>query len=215
MKRATWAACVGLVLLLPGAGLLARAAYVKTKGMVGVALIERALDATLRDGRARRPWSWADLHPVARLEVARLGVERPILSNATGSALAFGLGHVDGTAEPGRRGNCVVAGHRDSWAEFLRDLRPGDGILVRTHAGTTVYRVASARVVRHDDPSVAVDDGRARLTLVTCWPFSGWLHSPWRYVVECDEGTVPFVPATAARSPHRRRALRRSRSAAT
>lgn len=194
MKRGTWAACAGIALLLPGAGLLARAAYVKTKGIVGVGLIERSLDATLRDGRARRPWSWADMHPVARLTVPRLGVERPILSNATGSALAFGLGHVDGTAEPGRRGNCVVAGHRDSWAEFLRDLRAGDEISARTHAGTTVYRVASARVVRHDDPRVAVDGGEARLTLVTCWPFSGWLHSPWRYVVVCDAPSLPSTP---------------------
>jgi sortase A len=194
VKRRTWAACVGIVLLLPGAGLLAHAAYVKTKGMVGVALIDRALDATLRDGKARRPWSWADMHPVARLTVPRLGVERPILSNATGSALAFGLGHEDGTAEPGSPGNCIVAGHRDSWAGFLRDLRSGDEVVVGTHTGEATYRVVATHVVRHDDPRVAVDSAGARLTLVTCWPFSGWLHSPWRYVVVCETDGRPLSP---------------------
>jgi sortase (surface protein transpeptidase) len=30
------------------------------------------------------------------------------------------------------------------------------------------------------------DEGDDRLTLVTCWPFRGWLHSPWRYVVRAE-----------------------------
>jgi sortase A len=185
VKRGTYAACAGLVLLLPGAGLLARAAYVRAKGALGVALIERALDGTLSDGRDRRPWSWADMHPVARLRVPRLDLERPVLSNATGSALAFGLGHVDGTAEPGAAGNCVIAGHRDSWAEFLQDLRAGDEVVVTTPGARSTYFVAETRVARHDDGAVAAGTGDERLTLVTCWPFSGWLHSPWRYVVVC------------------------------
>jgi sortase A len=183
MKRTTRAALVGTLLLLPGSFLVARAAWVKAKGEVGEVLIDRALDANLKDGAARRPWSWADMHPVARVTVPRLGIERPVLSNATGSALAFGIGHVDGTAEPGAAGNCVLAGHRDSWASFLEELRVGDEVVIETHRGRTTYRVASTEVVRFDDGGVLRDDGDDRLTLVTCWPFRGWLHSPWRYVV--------------------------------
>ena len=185
MSRRTRAALVAAVLLVPGSWLVARAAWVSAKGAVGEVLIHRALAATLDDGVARPPWSWADMHPVARLSVPRLAVERPVLSNATGSALAFGIGHVDGTAEPGAPGNCVLAGHRDSWASFLRDLRASDDVVVETPSGRAVYRVALTSVVSGDDGRVLRDDGRDRLTLVTCWPFSGWLHSPWRYVVTC------------------------------
>jgi sortase A len=183
MTRARCAALAGAILLVPGSFLLARAGWVRAKGAVGVILIHRALASTLKDGHPHRPWRSADMHPIARLTVPRLGIERAILSNATGSAMAFGIGHVDGTAEPGARGTCVLAGHRDSWAEFLADLRVDDEIVMDTPAGRGVYRVLSMSIVRFDDGGVLRDSSRDRLTLLTCWPFRGWLHSPWRYVV--------------------------------
>jgi sortase A len=187
MRCATRATFVAGTLLLSGSFLLARAGWVKAKGAVGEVLIHRALVATLEDGRARRPWSSADMHPIARLSVPRLGIERPILSNASGPALAFGIGHVDGTANPTSEGNCVVAGHRDSWAGFLADLKPGDAVVVESFGHKADYVVDATEVVRFDDTSVLREHGGARLTLVTCWPFRGWLHSPWRFVVHAKE----------------------------
>jgi sortase A len=184
---------VGAILLLPGSFLVTRACWVKAKGAVGEVLIHRALTATLEDGKARRPWSWADMHPVARVTVPRLGVDRPVLSNASGPALAFGIGHVDGTRLPASGGNCVLAGHRDSWAKFLEDLRIADDVVVEAPGRRAVYRVASMQVVRFDDARVLRDEGDDRLTLLTCWPFRGFLHSPWRYVVRCvrDDRILP------------------------
>ncbi|HJQ97520.1 MAG TPA: class D sortase [Candidatus Polarisedimenticolaceae bacterium] len=178
MSRRRGALLLGTALLLPGAALLARAGYVRAKGAVGVILIDRALTATLADGVERRPWSWADMQPIARLRVPRLGVERAVLSNASGSAMAFGLGRIDGTS--------VIVGHRDSWAGFLEDVAVGDEVVLETHEGRTTYRVADLRVARFDDRSVPVDASPDRLVLVTCYPFRGWLHSPWRYVVRCE-----------------------------
>jgi sortase A len=126
------------------------------------------------------------MHPVARLVVPRLSIERPVLSNASGPALAFGIGHVDGTAAPCAPGNCVLAGHRDSWAAFLADLRAGDVVEIETPGGRASYRVTGTAVVRFDRSGVLDDDGIDRLTLVTCWPFRGLLHSPWRYVVHAE-----------------------------
>ncbi len=188
MKRRIICVLAG-VLLLPGSFLVARAGWVRVKGAIGVVLIDRALESTLRDGRARPPWSSADMHPIARLEVPRLGVARAVLSNASGPALAFGIGHVDGTAGPGAPGACVLAGHRDSWAAFLADLRVGDDVVIEAPGGRHTYRVASTEVVRFDDTSVL--DGRSdRVVLMTCWPFRGWLHSPWRFVVDCEPTRV-------------------------
>src|SRR4029077_6740745 len=107
MKRSTRALVVGATLLVSGSLLLARAGWVAAKGAVGEVLIRRALAATLDDGVARPPWRWADMHPVARLSVPRLGLAEPVLSNATGPAMAFGIGRVN---------DFVLAGHRDSWA---------------------------------------------------------------------------------------------------
>lgn len=191
MTRTTGAAFGFALFLLPGSFLVARAAWVKVKGEVGEVLIDRALAATLKDGKARRPWSWADMHPIARVNVPRLGIERSVLSNATGSALAFGIGHVDGTAAPGSSGHCVLAGHRDGSASFLADLQPEDSVVVEAPGGRAAYRVASTAVVGFDDGGVLRDDGEDRLTLVTCWPFRGWLHSPWRYVVRCERVPPP------------------------
>ena len=186
MKRARRLAVAGAILLLPGSFLVARVGWVRAKGAVGVALIHRALAETLKDGKARLPWSWADMHPVARLSVPRLGIDRPVLSNASGPALAFGIGHVDGTAAPGTDGNCVLAGHRDSWGAFLADLRVGDAVAIEAPGRRSAYRVTGTAVVRFDDARVMRDEGDDRLTLVTCWPFRGWLHSPWRYVVRAE-----------------------------
>jgi sortase A len=191
MNRRHTAALLGALLLLPGGFLLARAGYVQAKGALGVALIERALDETLEDGQPRRPWSWADMHPLARLRVPRLGIERAVLSGATGNALAFGIGHVHGTAEPAAPGNCVLAGHRDSWAGFLGGLRIGDEVVIEAPGARKSYLVSSLSVVRLDDGRILDDPGEDRLTLVTCWPLDGWLHSSWRYVVVCRPADRP------------------------
>ncbi len=169
--------------------LLGDAACLRAKGWLAERLIERAFEAHLRDGRPHRPWRFADFHPVARLDAPRVRARRIVLSGAAGSSMAFGLGHVDGTALPGRPGACALAGHRDSWAAFLEQLRPGDELRLVTWSGTRVYRVSTTEVVSKDRAELLDDDGGSRLTLVTCYPFSGLLRSPWRYVVRCAAAT--------------------------
>jgi len=175
------------VVLLCGASLaLGRSAYLGAKAVVAGVLVDRALAANLADGETHPPWSWADTAPIAEVEVGEGGVRRAILSGASGSSLAFGLGHLDGTALPGERGTCAVLGHRDTWARFLRDVRLGTTVRVRTHRGITEYRVTSIRVVPATDGGVLGEVAGRRLALITCYPFSGLLRSPWRYVVTCD-----------------------------
>jgi len=170
-------------LMVAGGWLLGRQGYLKAKALLAERLIARSLQAHLLDGQAHRPWSWADIHPVAELQVERLGVRRAVLTGATGSSLAFGLGHVHGTAAPGERGNCVVAGHRDSWAEFLQELRVGDVLTLTSRAGVRRYRVQATQVVPINAGAVLARSSTQRLTLVTCWPFGGLTRSTRRYVV--------------------------------
>lgn len=213
-------AVAGAVLLCGGSGLLGREAYLEAKGMLAERLIVHALERHLEDGEAHRPWSWADFHPIAWLEVPHLRVRRHVLSGASGTSLAFGPGHVDGTAPPNGPGTCVLAGHRDTWLRFARDLRPGDEVTLRTTEGSRRYVARSGRVVPEDDLSVlelASPGSPRRLVLVTCWPFEGLLRSPWRYVVECEEqetalfqtGTLDRPDAVHTRRSHHGTLLRR------
>lgn len=172
-----------VVLALAGAGTLVRDGWWCAKGVVAGLLVDRATDAFLVDGEVHRPWSWADFHPVGRIDVEARGVSRPILSGATGAVLAFGLGHVDGTAPPGGPGLSVVGGHRDGYAAFLGDLVPGDLLTVRTARGATRWVVSGTRRVRDRRPVVDPGPGD-RLWLVTCWPVDGVRRTDARYVVE-------------------------------
>jgi sortase A len=180
------AAAGGLVLLAAGGFLLTEQGWLTAKARVAEALIDRALERHLDDGGVHRPWSWADMHPVASLEVPRLGVRRVVLSGATGSTLAFGAGHVHGTALPNERGNCAVAGHRDGRFAFLERLVPGDEVLLRTRNGAARYVVAARKVIDRRDVEVLEPTGTTRLTLITCYPFGGLRRSGLRYAVVCD-----------------------------
>lgn len=179
-------------------------AYLAAKGCLARVLIARATEATLADGRPRPPWSWADFHPVARVDVPRLRVSRPVLSGATGAVLAFGLGHVDGTARPGGRGLAVVGGHRDGDAAFLGELEVGDRVVVTDPDGTTTWTVHGRAVVEDGGPLVDPGPGN-RLWLVTCWPIDGVRPSDERLVVEAVPERGTLVTSRSGRASPRGR----------
>jgi sortase A len=171
------------LVIVSGSWLLAEQGWLAAKaGMAGI-LINRAYAAHLRDGLPHRPWDWADTHPIARLEVPRLGVTRTVLAGASGSSLAFGPGHVDGTSPPNTPGNCALAGHRDSWFAFLDGLRIGDELILETPGGRMRYRVTNLAAHSMWDASVLDSDHYRRLTLITCFPLDGSLSTERRYVV--------------------------------
>ena len=193
--RAAGLAAVSAACLFAGALLVGRQLYLEAKALTAGVLIERVWSERLDDGRSRPPWPWADFTPIARLEVRRLGIDRPILSDASARTLAFGLGHVPGSARPGEHGACVIAGHRDTWAAFLRELTPGEEVLVRSPAGGRRYRITSTAVVDAREYRVeagtssrggSADESGAsadRLVLTTCWPFDAVRRGTLRYVV--------------------------------
>jgi len=193
---------VALLLLSAGGGLLGRRVYIEAKALLAHLLIERALAAHLRDGAPHRPWAWADTYPIAVLTIDRLHVRRPVLAGASGTSLAFGAGHIDGTAPPNAPGHTVLAGHRDREFEFLRDLLPGDVLRLRTAGRAREYLVDGAGVVPGDDGTLLQPSTEDRLTLVTCYPFGGLWRSPLRYIVTAAARGVPVSRAiTNSSSP--------------
>jgi sortase A len=99
--------------------------------------------------------------------------------------MAFGPGHVDGSALPDRIGNCVISAHRDTQFAVLHDVQVGDPIVLQTRDGRAIrYRVLQHRVVNKNDVA-PLEPSRGRiLTLITCFPFDAIRPGgPLRYVV--------------------------------
>lgn len=171
------------LLLVTGLVLCGEQCYLRAKAQLAAALLDRALQASLRDGARHRPWPWADLAPIARLDAPRVAQSRVVIDSAAGSAMAFGLGHVDGTALPGSAGNVVLAGHRDSWARYLEELQRGDELVLTSTQGSRRYRVSALLIVDRAATDVLTAAQGDRLTLITCYPFTALLPSRERYIV--------------------------------
>jgi sortase A len=160
------------ILLALGAWQAGRGLWIQAKAGLAQVLIGRAWTRTLAGETAVKPWPWADTWPVAKLIVPRLGIERYVLAGADGSALAFGPGHAEGTARPGQDGNSVIGGHRDTHLAFLREVRPGDALIIeRPDKVRVTYRVGRAEILDRRDVWAMQQAGPTRLTLVTCYPF--------------------------------------------
>ncbi|PXA83325.1 class GN sortase [Nostoc sp. 3335mG] len=180
----------GLVILLlaalcvAGIVRIAAGAIVPAKAVVAQILLERAFDRSVERHQPQKPWGWADMAPVARIRVARLGVDRIVLDSGSGQAMAFGPTLLPGGAALGQPGVTVIAAHRDTHFRFLKHVRAGDiieveGIDGRDHR----YRVQAGEVVRWDRFAVSQDLAENELALSTCYPFDAVRHGPLRYVV--------------------------------
>ncbi len=185
--------------------------FVHTKAWLAQALVERAWELNRTRGAASaRPWRWADTAPVARLDFVRQRATRIVLAGDSGRVLAFGPGHRHGSPLPGRGGNSVVSGHRDTHFAVLRELQLGDAIEVDTIDGTRVrYRVSAMHVVHERALGVVDDNGEDELTLVTCWPFDAVrAGGPLRYVVSASRASseaasrAPVSAATPLHAPN-------------
>lgn len=183
MKSTT---AVGRLLLITGLVLLAQALWMPLKAVLAQSLLRRAYEQA--PGQAR-PWPWADFAAVAELTMPRLGVRQLVLDQASPRALAFGPGLQIGvpTTAPALQ-RLVLAGHRDSHFEWLRELAVGDELLLSLPAAgrapATRYRVVQTQVVdsRSTRLSSAAADGE--LLLTTCWPFDALVAGgPLRYAV--------------------------------
>lgn len=174
-RSSTKARALGPLLLIcfaAGVWHLGQGVYIHAKAKLAQYLIAGAWAKTIAGQRAVKPWPWADTWPVARLTVPSAGADLFVLAGASGRTIAFGPGHVYGTAMPGAEGNSVIGGHRDTHFAVLRDLKAGDDLIVqRADARTRRYRVSDARAVDKAEIAVTRDRGDTRLTLVTCWPF--------------------------------------------
>jgi len=189
-----------VVFICWGVGQMARGAYIHSKASLAQVLIRRAWAHTSKKGGSPKPWPWADTTPVARLGAPMHRVDMIVLDGGSGRTLAFGPGHVSGTARPGEAGNVVIAGHRDTHFRFLKDLTRGDTLLMEGRDGELHdYEVVKMDIVDHTRADLLADFGDDRLTLITCYPFDAIVPGgPLRYVVTAVR--VPSSPKLLSRA---------------
>ena len=120
---------------------------------------------------------------MAALDSSRIGLSVMVLEGTDEHTLGLGAGHMPGSGVPGKVGNVVIAGHRDTFFRPLRGIRPGDSIELTSPEGTYQYRVNWTRVVAPNDTRLLKPTGQEVLTLVTCYPFSYIGSAPHRLVV--------------------------------
>jgi sortase A len=141
---------------------------------------------------------------IGRVEIPRLGFRAIVLEGSDSGTLRVAVGRIPETADPGQKGNIVLAGHRDSFFRPLKGIRDGDEIELVTPQGNYRYSVQWTQVVNPTDTQVLQPTRDASLTLVTCYPFHYIGPAPQRFIVrarQIDAGPPTQVSAASYRMP--------------
>lgn len=109
-----------------------------------------------------------------RLQIPALNIDASVLHGTDWEQLKLGVGHSVGTANPGERGNLVLAAHNDVYGELFRyldRLKPGDEVIA--YAGQRRYRyvITSSRIVKPTQVEVMLPTNEPTLTLISCYPY--------------------------------------------
>lgn len=161
--------------------------WIPLKAMVAQELLTLAWAESQARQTDKKPWPWADTWPVARLQLGESAQPLIVLAGAHGESLAFGPGHVTGSAEPGMRGPVVIAGHRDTHFQLLESVDLDSTIRLQSRNGEwDDYRVTQLRVVDSRQEAMNIADmPDDSLLLVTCYPFNSIDNQgPLRYLVQ-------------------------------
>lgn len=173
----------GIVLLAAGMVLVGYGLYFPARAALAEILLQRAFAAAGEDEMAPRPWLWADIRPVAGLEVSRHEVSLLIVEGSNDGSLALGPRHVRGTAMPGQYGHSVVFGTVSQFS-FLQRIRIGDLIDIERPGGAVKpYIVVEKKIVDLRKNKIRLEPQADILSLVAPYPLSGTSDRTRRYVV--------------------------------
>lgn len=204
MKTGTWTRHIEVLLWTAGLGCASFCALATLRAHQSSVLasrIEHSEQPTFaaREGNPAKP-AGEQQPPVAsvigRMEVPRLHLTVPVLSDYEPDSLRRGVGHIQGTAFPGGLGTVGLAGHRDTFLRPLRGVVPGMEIRLVDRSGAYLYRVDRTEIVTPDQVHVLDITTRPELAVVTCYPFYYVGSAPKRFIVHAH--LLSLVPEQAA-----------------
>lgn len=106
----------------------------------------------------------------------------PLFAGTDAAILKKGAGLDPAAALPGKPGNSVISGHRDTVFRILSRIRPGDEIQVETDAGVFTYTVETTEIVKETEAFSFQEEKDSVLRLVTCYPFYYVGPAPERFI---------------------------------
>ena len=175
--------CVLAVVCFTAAVFSLDALWIPAQAELAQHLLERAWLRTLAGESDAKPWPWADTRAIAILEVPRLGLREIVLEGSSGRNLAFGPTLVN-TSQLEHSSDRILSGHRDTHFSFLKELKTGDLLRLRTTTEIRDYRVSWQEAIDSRQQQLVIDDSVERLTLLTCYPFdTTTAGGPLRWVV--------------------------------
>lgn len=123
---------------------------------------------------------------VGRLLIPAVNLNVMVLEGTDPWTLNRAVGHIEGTALPGRTGNVGISAHRDGYFLNLGSIGPGDEISIVTTENTYTYAVQSTQIVNPENVKVLSPSDQPVLTLVTCFPFYFVGDAPQRFIVKAQ-----------------------------
>ncbi|HEY3118805.1 MAG TPA: sortase [Chloroflexota bacterium] len=123
----------------------------------------------------------AETVPITGIRAAAIGLDSEVIfaplaevhGAMTWEVPPFRVGHAEGTAGAGEKGNAVLMGHVISRTlgnvfQHLDQLQPGDQVSLFSDDREFVYQVTDVRAVSPSDVSVVEPTDTASVTLITC-----------------------------------------------
>ena len=153
---------LGFVILLSGF-------WVPAKAQLAQFLLEKSWYHYQKTGEFRRPWPWADHHPVGQIEAPVQRVKQIFLANDKGSSLAFAPALNQRSAMAGSA--LIISGHRDTHFRFLKFLKINDPIVINFPSKRHTFKVVGSQVIDSRQNKLSPDRFPGGLILVTCYPF--------------------------------------------
>lgn len=133
---------------------------------------------------------------MSQLAIPSIDVRLPVYHGTSENTLQKGLGHLYGSALPtgGEGFHSVITGHTGlttaTLFDDLVDVKEGDAIYISTFGKRMKYEVYDIEVVLPDQTeSLAAQEGKDLLTLITCTPYGINTH---RLLVHAER--VPMDP---------------------
>ncbi|GIK37507.1 MAG: hypothetical protein BroJett011_13400 [Chloroflexota bacterium] len=112
--------------------------------------------------------------PPTRILIPAIGVDAPVGEGTDWESLKYKVGHHPGTANPGQRGNMVLAAHNDVYGEIFRylpDVPVGEVITVYAGEESFRYRLTERRIIRPEQTEVMLPTTGPTVTLISCYPY--------------------------------------------
>lgn len=129
---------------------------------------------------AIKPPSEDIIAAIGIMKIPKIDLKVAIGEGVDNNTLKYAVGHFQGTAMPGEKGNFSVAGHRSyTYSEYfnrLDELKVGDDIIVQSKKGEFTYKIYEKKVVEPTEVSVLDRTKDATITLVTCTPIRVATH---------------------------------------